>query len=125
VKLSRTSLAFFALGVLPPLLFLTTKGAGSWTTIFAGAGFLAADRVTGVFAGGVAALATAAVLFLAGFAAAGAAGLTGRGRGAGLGVGDKERAAAARVRGYPPTRRMRAAFGISVTRDLVYALMHA
>lgn len=97
VKLSRTSLAFFALAGLPSLPFLTTKGAGSWTTFFIGADFMATGRVTGFFAGGVTALATAGALFLAGFAATGAAGLTGRGRGAGLGTGDEALTAAAGV----------------------------
>jgi hypothetical protein len=37
-KLSSTNLAYFALVALPPLLFLATKSAGSWTTVFAGPG---------------------------------------------------------------------------------------
>jgi hypothetical protein len=97
VKLSRTSLAFFALAGLLSLLLLATKGAGSWTTFLAAAGFLATARVTGFFAGGVTALATAGGLFLAGFAVAGAAGLTGCGRTAGLDAGDGVLTAAVEV----------------------------
>jgi len=92
VKLSRTSLAFLALAGLPSLLLLVTKGAGSWTTFFAGSDFLATGCVTGFFARGVTDLAATGVLFLAGFTAIGAAGLSGRG--AALGAGDRALTAA-------------------------------
>ncbi|MBT9540855.1 hypothetical protein [Thiobacillus sp.] len=48
VKLSRTSLAFLALAGLSSLLFLATKGVGSWATFFAG-GVVALAATAGLF----------------------------------------------------------------------------
>lgn len=84
VKLSRTSLAFFTLAVLPALFSLATNGSGSCAAFFAGGDFLDTGRVTVFIVAVVVALAAGGPRLLAGFVAAGAVVLVDLGRAGGL-----------------------------------------